>query len=87
MIAGSQAAIDRVHRLIDEWEQARSGCLEEFAEWVIIRRATLDDGLDEMVRRSLITDWRVTTNEAGEPKKPLPQMPEVRAGNSKNVQD
>ena len=63
MIAGSQAAIDRVNRLIAEWEQTRSGCLEEFAEFVMTRRATLDDGLDEMMRRSLITDWRATTND------------------------
>lgn len=55
---GSDAAIDRTKKLIDEWTDTRTGCLETLAEWMMTRTGvTLDDGLNAMSARGLIKGW------------------------------
>ena len=57
MIDGSDQAFARTEQLIDEWQETRSGCLEVLAEWLMTHpESTLDEGLAEMDRRSLLGD-------------------------------
>jgi len=48
-----------LEELIKKWETTRSGCLEQFAEYVMKNETTLDAGLDEMVRRGTMKEWRL----------------------------
>ena len=58
-LKGSDEAIDRVKKLIDEWEETRTGCLERLAEWAMTRTGTtLDEGLDAMRDAGVLEDWR-----------------------------
>jgi len=66
-LRGTCRAFDVLGKLIEKWETTRSGCLEQFAEYVIKNETTLDAGLDEMVKRGGMKEWR------------LPAQPKARA--------
>lgn len=56
-LKGSDAAFKRVGEIVMQWEETRTGCFEEFAEYVMTHEVSIDEGLDEMVRRGKLAEW------------------------------
>lgn len=62
-LSGSDQAFKRVGEIVDQWENTRTGCFEQFAEYVMTNRVTLDEGLNEMARRGELDSWPVFSAE------------------------
>lgn len=64
-LRGSRAAFKMVTDIASQLESTQTGCFEELAEYVMNNQVSLDEGLDEMVRRGLLNGWpSVDQNES-----------------------
>lgn len=62
-LRGTCRAFSVLGKLIKKWETTRSGCLEQFAEYVTKNETTIDVWLDEMVRRGALKKWRLPAKQ------------------------